>query len=158
MRLFFVALVSCVVAVVACGRSAEPRVACPQPASDCADLLLQQADIEAVFAAGVAAEDAALADEAAQCEQLLIEVAVDKSCFANNCAELCRLHPCPGAGGEDAGSCAARCDDLLAAGTIDVVSLGQVLEKAGERPAFCTCRACTAPDDAFCTELFDCAD
>ncbi len=148
-----------VLALGACGRSAEPLLACPQPAAECKDLIAQQSTVEAVFA-GADDADVDLRDEAAQCTQLLVEVSLDQQCV-EGCAELCRLHPCAvvdDAGGRfDPSTCKQRCEDLQDAGDIVDADLDAVVVKAAEAPGFCTCRACTAADDVFCTRLFDCA-
>lgn len=161
MRVSLVVVVLLVGLITACGRSAEAQVACPQPADACDDVLAQQHDVEAIFADAVNADDAARADEASDCTQLLVEVSLDKVCV-DTCAELCRLHPCFGAP-DEAGvraspdDCAARCANLKEAGTVDDAALAVATQKASEAPGFCTCRACTAADDALCTQLFDCA-
>ena len=153
-----VVVVGVVVGVFGCGRSAPPLVACPEPADACDDLIAQQRSIEDVYVG--AADDAALRDEAAQCTQLLVEVSLDRECV-DGCSELCRLHPCAVVDDDgnrfDPAACAARCAALADEGAIDDDALDEAIAHAAEAPGFCTCRACTAADDALCTRLFDCA-
>jgi hypothetical protein len=148
---------------VACGRTPEPAVPCPAPADTCDDVLAQQAELEAVYGAAASegpAEGTAARRESAACVQLLTNRALDLGCV-DSCAELCRLHPC--AVLDDAGNrqpssaCADRCTALVADQSIVVDNLPFAVEKAADNPGFCTCRACITADDAFCTQLFDCA-
>lgn len=153
-------VVAAVLAVVGCGRSAAPQVVCPQPATDCAALVEQQAGVEADHAAAAAAGDADVMDEAAQCTQLFVETSLDRQCV-DPCDELCRLHPCAIVDDDgtrfDPSTCPARCGALVDEGAIAAADLDVAAVKAAENPGFCTCRACTAVDDALCTRLFACA-
>lgn len=152
------ALVVFVFVIASCGRSADPLVPCPQPDDDCEKLVEQQQDVEAVFAA--AGDDADVREEAAQCVQLFVEVSLDRQCVAG-CDELCRLHPCAIVDDDgnrfDPSTCPDRCAALEEEGAIDDAALDIAAVNAAENPGFCTCRACTAADDALCTRLFDCA-
>ena len=163
-------LLPLLLALSACGRSAEPAFACPQPAADCGDLEEQQTAIEAAFTAAAdrnsdpeiaVAKDAVEMEEASQCEQLLVEQSLDLQCYDDVCAELCRLHPCfvlDDAGElDEPAACGARCTTLVDEGAVAAADLEVALLKAAENPGFCTCRACTAAADALCTRLFDCA-
>lgn len=154
-------ILGCVlVGVAACGRSAEPLFACPQPSDECAELLSDQAAVEVAYADAALALDAALMDESSQCAQLFVEQSLDQQCV-EACAELCRLHPCvivDDEGGRfDPSTCVARCDELVKEGAVVAADLDAATVKAAENPGFCSCRACTAQDDALCTRLFDCA-
>ena len=153
-------LVVALAAVAACGRSAEPAVACPAPATVCDELLQQQQSIEAAFLAASSADDgdAAIRAAAGECAVQLSRAALDGGCV-EPCVELCRLHPCPvldevGAVDVD-GDCAARCAVVI--GENAGVDLDRALSRAAEDPGLCSCRGCGAPDDALCTALFDCA-
>lgn len=157
-------LVTLLVGSLSCGRSAEPVVACPAPAADCATLLQQQQGIEARYA-GAADDvdvndelDAAVRQQAGECVVQLATASLDLGCV-DRCVELCRLHPCPvldDAGAVDAtGDCAARCATVTAADA--TVDLDTAITRAAEEPGLCTCRGCGAPGDALCTSLFDCA-
>lgn len=143
----------------ACGRTADPKVACPQPSADCAELVLQQAGVEGVYATATDDEDTAVMDEAGQCVQLFVEASLDQECV-EGCAELCRLHPCgvvDNDGNRQAPSaCPDRCEELFDEGAFSDAELEVAAVKAGENPGLCSCRACTAVDDALCTRLFDC--
>lgn len=150
-------------ALAACGRSATPTVPCPAPADDCAALLEQQAGLEAVYAD--ASDDGAdvgveVRRDSAACLQLVTDRVVDLGCAAP-CDELCRLHPCAvlddDGNRQAASACPARCEALLEDQSIVAADLPLVIDKAAENPGFCTCRACVTDDDAFCTQLFDCA-
>jgi hypothetical protein len=149
--------------LVACGRTPEPVVACPAPADTCDDLLVQQAELEALYidAATQGADvGAKTRRESAACLQLLTNHLLDLDCV-DSCEELCRLHPC--AVLDDNGvrlapsSCPERCAALVANQSLVADDLPLVIDKAAENPGFCTCRACVSEDDAFCTQLFDCA-
>ena len=87
-------------------------------------------------------------------------VLIDGACV-EPCGELCRLHPCvildAGGARQDTAGCGARCLELVADQSIAAADLKVAIEKAAENPGFCTCRACLVEDDAFCTQLFDCA-
>jgi hypothetical protein len=146
-------------AVGACGRSAEPAVACPAPAAECDDLLAQQQAIEATYAAAAVDDgDPAVRVAAGECAVLLSRAALDGGCV-EACVELCRLHPCPvldEAGAVDpAGDCPARCGVVV--GENAGVDIRRAIARAAEDPGLCSCRGCGAPDDALCTALFDCA-
>ncbi|MBM4282402.1 MAG: hypothetical protein FJ137_17165 [Deltaproteobacteria bacterium] len=159
-----VGALACLIAAVACGRSAEPTYACPAVGDDCATIAATQTAAEAAYARAADAKDGAAMDEAAECVQLQVSAAVagssnadDGSCV-DRCAELCRLHPCDVLAVDGAAlECPARCDALRGDGAFDDDDLDLALFKAAENPGFCTCRACTAFDDALCTQLFDCA-
>jgi hypothetical protein len=149
--------------LVGCGRTPEPVVACPAPAESCDDLLVQQAELEAVYvdAASQGSDvGAAARRESAGCVQLLTNHLLDLGCV-DRCDELCRLHPC--AVLDDNGNrlaptaCPERCNALLDDQSLVADDLPLVIDKAAENPGFCTCRACVSEDDAFCTQLFDCA-
>jgi hypothetical protein len=146
--------------VAGCGRTAEPAYPCPFVPADCATLLSVQATVEADFAAAVAAGDVARREEAGQCAQLMTDALVDGNC-APRCALLCRLHPCPSpaAAADDATTCPARCEALVASGAVDNPTLDDAVFHAAEAPGFCTCRGCGAndqPSPAVCAELFAC--
>ena len=148
--------------VAGCGRTAEPVVPCAALVDDCDGLLEQQASLEAIYAASdpSVAADAQARLEAGQCLQLVEDALLDGDCV-EVCPELCRLHPCGILDAEGVrqapSTCADRCTDLVDAGTVAADDLSIAIEKAAEDPGFCTCRACTSPDDALCTQLFDCA-
>jgi sorbitol-specific phosphotransferase system component IIBC len=143
-----------------CGRTAEPRFACPALPSDCDALLAVQAEVEGAYAAAANAKDVDTMDEAAACAQLFTDAVIDGACTAR-CDELCRLHPCNIEVGDGSvagpAACPARCSALSGDGIVNDAALDVALFKAAENPGFCTCRACTAPDDALCTALFNCA-
>jgi hypothetical protein len=146
-------------AIGACGRSAEPAVACPAPATDCDDLLAQQRAIESAYtAAAVDGDDPAVRAAAGECAVLLSRAALDAGCV-EACVELCRLHPCPilddSGVVDDDGDCVARCGVVVAESA--GVDLDRALSRAAQDPGLCSCRGCGAPDDALCTALFDCA-
>ena len=164
-QIFLKPFVTCVVvaAMMACGRSAEPAVACPAPSDDCAVLLEQQAGIEAVYAGAAVDGDSAAAAvraESGECVQALVGRSLELGCV-EPCAELCRLHPCPVLSAEgDIVVADTACIDRCAEVSADVAvaqSLGVAIDRAAEEPGLCTCRGCASPDDALCTELFDCA-
>lgn len=147
-------------AVVACGRSAEEAFACPAVGDDCAAIANAQQSAEAAYAVAADARDADQMDATAQCVQQHVDAAVDGACV-DRCDELCRLHPCnvldeAGAPASTA-QCPARCATLRADGAFSNDDLDLAVFKAAENPGFCTCRACTAFDDALCTQLFTCA-
>jgi hypothetical protein len=159
LALVIAAAVVAVAVVGACGRSAEPAIACPAPAADCDDLLAQQQAIESAHAAAaVEGGDAAVRVAAGECAVQLSRAALDGGCV-EACVELCRLHPCPvldESGAVDAdGDCAARCGVVI--GENAGIDLDRALARAAEDPGLCSCRGCGAPDDALCTALFDCA-
>ena len=85
---------------------------------------------------------------------------LDLGCV-DSCEELCRLHPCAVLDDNGAplapSSCPERCAALVADQSLVPADLPLVIDKAAENPGFCTCRACVSEDDAFCTQLFDCA-
>lgn len=146
-----------------CGRTPEPVVVCPAPADTCDALLAQQSELEVVYidAATQGPDVGARARrESASCVQLLTNHLLDLGCV-DSCGELCRLHPC--AVLDDAGNrlapsaCPERCEALLADQSLVDADLRMAIDKAAENPGFCTCRACVSEDDAFCTQLFDCA-
>ncbi|MDP2341037.1 MAG: hypothetical protein Q8O67_08770 [Deltaproteobacteria bacterium] len=148
--------------VVGCGRSAEPIVACPQPSAECEELLDQQRDLELIYANAAKPDvaDGVTMDESSQCVQVFVEQSLDLQCV-KGCDELCRLHPCvivdDDGGRFDPSTCVARCEFLVERGDVAAADLDEATVKAGENPGFCSCRACTAEDDALCTKLFDCA-
>jgi hypothetical protein len=152
-----------VTALMACGRSAEPVVACPAPSDDCAVLLEQQAGVEAVYAGAAVDGDSAAAAvraESGACVQVLVGRSLELGCV-EPCAELCRLHPCPVLSAEGAivvgdTACIDRCAEVSADVAVGQ-SLGVAIDRAAEEPGLCTCRGCASPDDALCTGLFDCA-
>jgi len=154
---------SVLVMLSACGRTPEPRVACPAPADDCATLLEQQQQSEAIYIDNaVRGQDVGAAErrEAGVCVQLLTDRVLDLGCAAP-CDELCRLHPCAvldesGARLETS-ACVERCTALVGDQSIVADDLAVAVDKAAENPGFCTCRACVSEDDALCTQLFDCA-
>jgi hypothetical protein len=147
----------------ACGRSAEPVVACPAPAADCATLLQQQTTVETAYGAALPVDDEDDGDadarrEAGECAAQLVQASLELGCV-DRCVELCRLHPCPvldEAGAVDVdGDCVARCGVVV--GQSPAVAIDTAITRAAEEPGLCTCRGCGAPDDALCTGLFDCA-
>jgi len=159
-------IVACVVvasALTACGRSAEAVVGCPAPGDECAVVLEQQAGIEAVYAAAAVDGDAAAAAvraESGACIQALVARSLELGCVAP-CGELCRLHPCPILSAEGAvvvgdTACVDRCAEVSADVAV-AQTLGVAIDRAAEEPGLCTCRGCASPDDALCTQLFDCA-
>ncbi len=138
----------CLLALVSCGRSAAPLVACPAPADDCDALLEQQDTVEAAFAANAGQNgDGDAAREAADCVALLTQVRLDQGC-AEPCAELCRLHPCEAPAGAD---CTASCLDAGVA--IDDVADAAVV--VANTPGVCTCDVC-ADVQAVCDVSFVC--
>ncbi len=162
-RAFLSSLVVSVVVLAGCGRTPEPVVPCPAPADACDDLLQQQADLEAIYEdASDDGKDKGVAErrESAACLQLITDRLIDGACV-EPCGELCRLHPCvildAGGARQDTAGCGARCLELVADQSIAAADLKVAIEKAAENPGFCTCRACLVEDDAFCTQLFDCA-
>ena len=151
-----------VLALNACGRSAEPVVACPAPADDCVALLEQQARIETIYATAAGEGDtaAAVREESGACVQTLVDRALKLGCV-EPCAELCRLHPCPvlsvdGVVVVEDGVCEARCAEVTADSAV-AQTLTVAIDRAAAEPGLCTCRGCASRDDALCTELFDCA-
>lgn len=144
----------------ACGRSAEEPYACPAIGEDCAAIARAQQDAEAAYAEAASDKDAEQMDATAQCVQLQVDASVDGACV-DRCDELCRLHPCNVL--DDTGAavstsaCPGRCAALREAGSFSDDDLDLAVFKAAENPGFCTCRGCTAFDDALCTQLFDCA-
>ena len=144
----------------ACGRSAEETYACPALGDDCSAIADAQESAEAAYASAADDKDAEQMDAAAQCVQLHVDAAVDGACV-DRCDELCRLHPCNVLDGDGAAvatsACPARCAALHDDGAFSNDDLDVAVFKAAENPGFCTCRACTAFDDALCTQLFDCA-
>ncbi len=146
--------------VGACGRSAEQPYACPAVGDDCATIVDAQKDAEAAYADAASARDPEQMDATAQCVQVHVDAAVDGACV-DRCGELCRLHPCNVL--DDSGApvstsaCPARCAALRDDGAFTDDDLDVAVFKAAENPGFCTCRGCTAYDDALCTQLFDCA-
>lgn len=165
-HLCFVVVTAFALALNACGRSAEPVVACPAPADDCVALLEQQAGIETIYAAAAGEGDtaAAVRDESGACVQTLVDRALQLGCV-EPCAELCRLHPCPVLSvdgdvvvqdGVEDGVCEARCAEVSADSAV-AQTLAVAIDRAAAEPGFCTCRGCASRDDALCTELFDCA-
>ncbi len=165
-HLCVVVVTAFVLALNACGRSAEPVVPCPAPADDCAALLDQQAAIEAIYAAAADEGDtaAAVREESGACAQTLVGRALQLGCV-EPCAELCRLHPCPVLSvdgdvvvqdGVEDGACETRCAEVAADGAV-AQTLAVAIDRAAAEPGFCTCRGCASRDDALCTQLFDCA-
>jgi hypothetical protein len=157
------AVVLLVSSTVGCGRTPEPVVPCPAPADTCDDLLLQQAELEAIYIdAATEGPDVGVdvRRESASCVQLLTNHLLDLGCV-DRCEELCRLHPCTVLDDDGkrlaSSACPERCSDLLAEQSLVADDLVMVIDKAAENPGFCTCRACLSDDDAFCTQLFDCA-
>jgi hypothetical protein len=152
------ALLSLLLFLVACGRSAEPVVACPQPADACEELEEQQQGVEAVYAAAAADDDAVAMDESAQCVQVFVDQSIDLGCVPA-CEALCRLHPCVVVDDEgntfDPSACPARCDQLVKDGAVSVVDVDAAAVKAGENPELCSCTACEQ-GDVLCTRLFAC--
>ena len=156
-RIFLLFLAS---SLTSCGRSAEPIFPCPQPAADCKALIEQQTLVEGAFTSAAAAQDPVLMNESSECVQFFVEQSLDLQCV-DSCVELCRLHPCTVVDDDgqrfDPSACADRCQVLADEGAIVANDFNIATAKAAENPGFCTCRACTAPDDALCTRLFDCA-
>lgn len=135
-------------ALVACGRSAAPLVACPAPADDCDALFEQQAVVEAAFADNAGQNgDGDAAREAADCVALLTAARLDQGC-AEPCAELCRLHPCDSPAGAD---CAASCLDA----GVDVDDVAAAAVVAANTPGVCTCDVCVDVQ-AVCDASFVC--
>jgi hypothetical protein len=148
------------IVVGACGRSAETSFVCQATDDACEAITAAQSDAEAAYAAAADARDPELMDVTAQCVQVHVDAAVDGACV-DRCEELCRLHPCDvldGAGAAvSSAACPERCAALRDDGAFSDDDLDLAVFKAAENPGFCTCRACTAFDDALCTQLFDCA-
>jgi hypothetical protein len=156
----FLGIAATMWALVACGRTGESAHPCPAVGTDCTSLGTALASAERAYADATERRDGVAMDDAAQCVQVHVDAAVDATCV-ERCAELCRLHPCDVL--DDAGvalgpaECAGRCATLRDSGAFDNDDLDLALFKAAENPGLCSCRACTAFDDALCTRLFDCA-
>ena len=140
------ALILALSAPLAIGCSGGGGYACPAPES-CGEIAEDRTIVEAEYRARLDRGQYSALTDAGRCSAALTARAVVE-CAADECAEICRLHPAV-----DTAECVELC---AAARPRFETSIPAILDAAARTPGIATCDICPREAFGFCMEIFGC--